>query len=252
MHAGNLPGYPASVGCVRLPVDFAAKLYTVTSMGSTVIIADNNSAPSTTTSSGLLFSAQGSANGGAVWTPEKAPKGPVSTIVSAPDSAAYVYRNGIEIGRSPVGGIGRLSGSHVYSALSSVDVSGRRDWISTASVGGRAPSIRELAKRAAIPPDFLAKVRALITLGTTLVLTAAPVNPQTHSGRGFNILSDRLIGKTRRIRGMGLRSNGQEPPESAFSRIVPRNGCMRHEITGGCYVYRRCQPFCLAAARCSG
>jgi L,D-transpeptidase catalytic domain len=26
MHAGNLPGYPASAGCVRLPVDFAAKL----------------------------------------------------------------------------------------------------------------------------------------------------------------------------------------------------------------------------------
>src|ERR1700728_3889617 len=27
MHAGNLPGYPASHGCVRLPDDFAQKLY---------------------------------------------------------------------------------------------------------------------------------------------------------------------------------------------------------------------------------
>src|SRR6202011_1109625 len=36
MHAGNLPGYPASAGCVRMPVDFAAKLYAATSMGSTV------------------------------------------------------------------------------------------------------------------------------------------------------------------------------------------------------------------------
>jgi len=133
MHAGNLPGYPASAGCVRLPVDFAAKLYAVTTMGSAVIIADNNSAPSTTTNPSLLFSASTSGSGGAAWAPEKAPKGPVSIIVSAPDGAAYVYRNGIEIGRSPVGGIGRLSGSHVYSALSSVDASGRRDWISTAS-----------------------------------------------------------------------------------------------------------------------
>jgi L,D-transpeptidase catalytic domain len=33
MHAGNLPGYPASAGCVRLPVDFAANLYSVTTMG---------------------------------------------------------------------------------------------------------------------------------------------------------------------------------------------------------------------------
>jgi hypothetical protein len=189
MHAGHLPGYPASAGCVRVPVDFAAKLYAVTTLGSTVIIADNNSAPSTATNPGLLFSAQGSVNGGAVWTPEKAPKGPVSIIVSAPDGAAYVYRNGIEIGRSPVGGIGRLSGSHVYSALSSIDASGRRDWISTASVGGRSPNIQELAKRVAIPPDFLANVRTLITPGTTLVLTDAPVNPRTHSGRGFNILT---------------------------------------------------------------
>jgi hypothetical protein len=189
MHAGNLPGYPASAGCVRLPLDFAAKLYTVTTMGSTVIIADNNSGPSTTTNPGLLFSAQASANGGAVWTPEKASKGPVSIIVSAPDGAAYVYRNGMEIGRSPVGGIGRLSGSHVYSALASADTSGRRDWISTASVGGRSPNIQELAKRVAIPPDFLANVRALITPGTTLVLTDAPVNPRTHSDRGFNILT---------------------------------------------------------------
>jgi hypothetical protein len=27
---GNLPGYPASHGCVRLPLDFSAKLFTVT------------------------------------------------------------------------------------------------------------------------------------------------------------------------------------------------------------------------------
>ena len=39
MHAGQLPGYPASHGCVRLPEDFAAKLYTVTNLGTTVIIA---------------------------------------------------------------------------------------------------------------------------------------------------------------------------------------------------------------------
>jgi hypothetical protein len=189
MHAGNLPGYPASAGCVRMPVDFAAKLYTVTTLGSTVIIADNDSGPSVTTKPGLLFSAQASAGGGAVWTPEKAPKGPISIVVSAADGAAYIYRNGLEIGRSPVGGLGRLSGTYVYSALSTTDPSGKRDWISTASVGGRSPNLKELAQRAAIPPDFLANVRALVIPGTALVLTNAPVNPQTHSGRGFSILT---------------------------------------------------------------
>ena len=28
MHAGNLPGYPASHGCVRLPMEFAKRLFT--------------------------------------------------------------------------------------------------------------------------------------------------------------------------------------------------------------------------------
>jgi L,D-transpeptidase catalytic domain len=189
MHAGNLPGYPASAGCVRLPIDFAAKLYSVTGLGSTVIIADNDSAPSMTTKPGLLFSASGKAGGVAVWTPEKAPKGPVSIIVSTADSAIYVYRNGLEIGRSPLAGIGRLSGTHIYSALSLVEASGKRDWITAASVGGRSPDLQQLAQRATIPPDFLANLRALVTPGTTLVLTAAPVNPQTHGGGGFSILT---------------------------------------------------------------
>src|SRR6202140_1395110 len=52
LHAGHLPGYPASAGCVRLPVDFAAKLYAVTTLGTTVIIADNQSAPSHSTQPG--------------------------------------------------------------------------------------------------------------------------------------------------------------------------------------------------------
>ena len=38
LHAGNLPGYPASHGCIRLPSGFAKKLYSVTALGSTVMI----------------------------------------------------------------------------------------------------------------------------------------------------------------------------------------------------------------------
>src|ERR1700736_1755905 len=117
LHAGHLPGYPASAGCVRLPVDFAAKLYTVTTLGTTVMIADNRSAPSRSTQPGLLFSGKTGATqaSGFVWAPEKAPKGPVSIIVSGMDRAAYIYRNGVEIGRAPVGGLERLSGSYAYS-----------------------------------------------------------------------------------------------------------------------------------------
>ena len=38
LHAGFNPGSPASHGCIRLPAKFAAKLYGVTQIGSTVLI----------------------------------------------------------------------------------------------------------------------------------------------------------------------------------------------------------------------
>jgi lipoprotein-anchoring transpeptidase ErfK/SrfK len=38
LHAGMIPGRPASHGCIRLPAKFAAKLYGVTQVGSTVMI----------------------------------------------------------------------------------------------------------------------------------------------------------------------------------------------------------------------
>ena len=37
-HGGALPGYPASRGCVRLPIEFAKKLYGLTKIGTEVII----------------------------------------------------------------------------------------------------------------------------------------------------------------------------------------------------------------------
>src|ERR1700730_1325783 len=193
LHAGYLPGYPASAGCVRMPVDFAAKLYSVTGIGTTVIIADNKSAPDHTVRPGLLFSGKTGTppTGGFVWAPYKAPKGTISFIISAPDRRIYVYRNGVEIGRAPVIVLERtrLSGTYVYSADSTIDSSGRRDWIYTASVGKKAPNLKELENRISIDPSFLQDVRALIEPGTTLILTNAPVGRQTHSGSGVNILT---------------------------------------------------------------
>jgi len=192
LHAGNLPGYPASHGCVRLPFDFAQQLYAVTTNGTTVIITDSKTAPGSTSAPGLLFAAtpgEVAPPGSVVWKPEKAPAGPVSIIVSSADGAAYVYRNGVEIGRAPVGDLRGVTGSYAYSALADVDAEGRRDWLSTAGVGGRAPNIKDLVKQVSVDQQFLASARALITPGTTLILTDAPVSVSTRSGPGFNILT---------------------------------------------------------------
>src|SRR5262245_27707858 len=45
LHAGVVPGYPASHGCVRLPFSFAPKLFRMTNVGENVIVAQNRVVP---------------------------------------------------------------------------------------------------------------------------------------------------------------------------------------------------------------
>ena len=45
LHAGVVPGYPASHGCIRLPFSFAPKLFQITTKGDNVIVARDRLAP---------------------------------------------------------------------------------------------------------------------------------------------------------------------------------------------------------------
>lgn len=45
LHAGQLPGYPASHGCIRLPDDFAVRLFRTTSIGARVVISQHDIVP---------------------------------------------------------------------------------------------------------------------------------------------------------------------------------------------------------------
>jgi hypothetical protein len=45
LHAGPLPGYPASHGCVRMPYEFAQRLFDITKIGMRVIVARNDVLP---------------------------------------------------------------------------------------------------------------------------------------------------------------------------------------------------------------
>lgn len=45
LHAGPRPGYPASHGCIRLPQDFAVRLFQMTKIGTRVIVTRDATAP---------------------------------------------------------------------------------------------------------------------------------------------------------------------------------------------------------------
>jgi hypothetical protein len=47
LHGGLLPGYPASHGCVRMPYDFAERLFEATRLGMRVIVAPRDATPVT-------------------------------------------------------------------------------------------------------------------------------------------------------------------------------------------------------------
>ena len=195
IHAGNLPGYPAAHGCVRLALDFAKRLYTITTDGTTVIVSGNKTSPDSSVVAGFLFDAMPSAkeatsSNGIIWRPQAEPTGPVSIIVSSADRAVYVYRNGVEIGRAPVNGLGDFNGLFIYSALAGVDSEEQRKWFYSGNEGrDPASKLNDLVKQASVNPQFLANVRSLIVQVSTLVLTNAPVNFNTQSGADFNIIT---------------------------------------------------------------
>ncbi|HEX6011905.1 MAG TPA: L,D-transpeptidase family protein, partial [Geminicoccaceae bacterium] len=100
LHAGGVPGYPSSHGCVHLPLEFARLLFGVTEVGTTVLIADAHAGPLDVVHAGLVLpTTELPAGAGRYeWRPERSPSGPLSLLLSVADRKLYAYRNGDEIG----------------------------------------------------------------------------------------------------------------------------------------------------------
>src|SRR6266705_725494 len=197
LHAGDLPGYPDSHGCVRLPLEFSKLLFGVTMKGATVIIADTHSAPAETVHPGLFFTQSGEesepmAAGKFEWNPDKSPSGPVSLLVSSADKTLYVYRNGVEIGRAAIANpqVVLPLNDHVFSALQGTDAEGHLRWIQVTANGrqGSSESLFLAAQKSGLPAEFLTKTTQVITPCTTIIFTDKPVDPTTQSHTGFQIL----------------------------------------------------------------
>jgi hypothetical protein len=174
LHAGKLPGYPASHGCIRLPHEFAKRLYGVTKLGMTVVITNTNAAPKIAPTPDLVLAGGSAHLRDAVldWHPEKSPEGPVSIVVSAADRRAVVIRNGIEIGSAPVAISGAVRGTWAYT-LRSIDEQGHH-WLRIA-VGAKdsAKAVqREEWKRYQVAAAFRSAVSAIVAPGTTVIVTA--------------------------------------------------------------------------------
>ena len=178
LHAGNLPGFPASHGCIRLPMKFSSLLFGATKLGMTVIITSFPVQPGQSATPDLAAAigpnATTLARAPFEWHPERSATGPVSVIISAADERAIVLRNGVEIGSAPVRVNGSIAGGFAY-ALRAWDTTGQH-WLKLQYSGtgqGMEVSPGE-GDRFDAPWDFRHAVQTVLRPGSIIIVT-----PQT-------------------------------------------------------------------------
>lgn len=183
LHAGGLPGYPESHGCVHLPMEFARLLFATTRMGGTVVMAGEAGKP-VLAHAGEVFA--GAADQALLrpgedfrWTPEASSAGPISIILSRSSQRMLVLRNGVEIGRARavIDSAGDFA-THVLTL--SVDEQGARRWVFV-DVPGHAdekglPLDASVASRVSIPAAFRRQVEAVLEPGASILVTSAPLD----------------------------------------------------------------------------
>jgi hypothetical protein len=173
MHAGNLPGYPASHGCIRMPLAFAKLLFGITKMGITVVITQDALIPVVVTTPGLLKGNARAASGDTAfaWNPERAPTGPVSIVVSGRDRRVVVLRNGVEIGSSAIDLEVPVEETAAFT-LQMIDGGGEH-WLRLPLPGQIRTGELSDADRAKgrLPESFRAALATVLTPGTTLLVT---------------------------------------------------------------------------------
>lgn len=197
LHAGGLPGYPESHGCVHLPMGFARDLFGVTKLGATVVVA-GDAADHMRTSDASLLAPIDAAGAPVVqtplqsqawrWTPEASPDGPLTIIISKHDQAIVVLRNGVEIGRSVAQIVDDDPGTHVISLT--VGKNGAPRWLFVALPGHVEEEGRELDEatinRVRVPQGFYAAVKAALRPGATILVTQSSVGET--AGRRLTLL----------------------------------------------------------------
>jgi len=213
LHAGALPGYPSSHGCVHLPSEFARLLFEASPMGMTVVIANEHKMPDEVVHPAAISPVEAkkgkplkvprlSAKEDFRWQPDNSDEGPISIIMSSKDKRVLVFRNGIEIGRSKLAlrQTKREFGTHAYIMQTGLseghgllkDAPAHR-WLAV-GIPVHAGESRRLLNpseidRISLPPKFARLVYDLLEPGSTLLVTDAAILDQQTTGVALNIIN---------------------------------------------------------------
>lgn len=218
LHAGGLPGYPSSHGCVHLPLQFSSLLYGITEVGTTVIITDSHYAMNTVEDPGLLSTiAQQPKNQvtappldtALLWQPQLSPTGPISILITSTDQVIFVYRNGVLIGRSGVtiANPKEPLGYHVFTMLEGFGKEKSdfapdqlaHNWsaVTISSAPSSNFSYTNLTQRVKIPTALGEKLYGILQPGTIIVMVDEPATAENTSEPDFQILTNNNPTKTK-------------------------------------------------------
>lgn len=222
LHTGKLPGYPASHGCVRMPDDFAKRLFAETELGMTVVVTDDAAATPTNMVDPKILVQPMDAKGQPInapklaadeeyrWEPEKSPFGPLTVLISISDQRAIVLRNGVEIGRARIAVAGdQPFGNQAYVVLDGMGTTPSlllpdrpsKKWMNVSVpnvvASGKSTTAGGLDKdaisRIALPTEFSRLVYEALKPGSSLLLTDQSIT-RANSGQGMTVLTDNSAG----------------------------------------------------------
>lgn len=192
LHAGVLPGHPASHGCIRLPMAFAEALFGETQRGSVVVIANANVAPAFVVHpaavapidlTGQPMSMASDPRHSDIMSVEGGV--PLAILISTSDRAVYVFQSGRLLARSglEMDTSFSLHGMFLY-VLNAFESNDRNDesfprgttlWSAYRVLGsGEVPQPVELARRIKIPEPLARQLRQTLIPGTTVLVTDLP------------------------------------------------------------------------------
>ncbi len=204
IHAGKLPGYPASMGCVRMPYDFAkgpvcgdlppaSRWWCRTQNPFPPRLPIPDCSPRSTPR--VSWRTRPSANGKYfAWQPELATEGPVSILVTGADRSIRVFRNGEQIGWSvfTLEDPKRVFTFQTYMALEE-PVRGAAGAVKRWQVVSSGAQVRqsrpaELMHGVHVPQEFLTQLSRVIAPGTSLVVTQMAATRET-TGADFTVIT---------------------------------------------------------------
>jgi hypothetical protein len=194
LHGGTLPGHPASHGCVRLPQNFAEKLFGITRRGGVVVVADGKVSPAPIAHPAAVapIDLHGAPMATAASDADAtlaAPVGASSLVVSTYDRRVYLLQDGRLTGSAPLALDDDVpTGTLLYVMTAgpaapteqAVGTSLPR-WSAYRILGqGPVPDPARMAAMMHVPEDFGRRLQEVLLPGSTVLVTDLPGYGNAH------------------------------------------------------------------------